>query len=125
MKIRMKISINGTFHNIDGGVKVGDVVDIDEQSAANYVASGYAEAIKPGGQLSEEHAVQQFSDEERAVLDTEIIGASNKPIPQPRTPRPPKVEPEPEPEPELEPKAVTKVDAPATKPGPRATRRTR
>lgn len=96
MKIKMKVSISGTFHNIDGGVRIGDVVDIDDQSAANYMEAGYAEAVNQDRRsFPEEHAVQGFSKEERAVLDTEIIGAaSSRPIPQPRAPRPPKAEAE-------------------------------
>jgi hypothetical protein len=96
VKIRLKISIAGTFHGIDGGVKVGDVVEVDDMSGANYVASGYAEEVKPG-RRSEEHALADMSAEEHAVLATEIIGASNKPVPQSRAPRPPKAEPKAEP----------------------------
>lgn len=91
MKIKMKMSVAGTFHNIDAGVVVGQVVDIDDAEAARYVALGYAEAVKPG-RLSEEHAIAALSNEERAVLSTEIVGASDKPVPQPKAPRPPKVE---------------------------------
>lgn len=91
MKIRMKMTVQGTFHNIDGGVKVGDVVDIDDAEAERYIALGYAEKANQGGR-TEEHAVQQFSEEERAVLATEVVGATHKAVPQPRV----KAEPKPE-----------------------------
>lgn len=120
MKIRMKIGISGTFHNIEQGVKVGDVVEVDDLSGANYIASGYAEAAPARGV---EHAVTEPSNEERAILSTEIIGASEKAVPQPRAPRPPKVQ---EPEPKLEPKAVTTKDVPTpTKRSPVPPRRPR
>ena len=98
MKIRMKMSVFGTFHNLDGGVKVGQVVDIDDAEAERYIALGYAEAANQG-RRSEEHAVAEFSEEERAVLSTEVVGASQKVIPQPRHPKP-----EPQAEPEVAPK---------------------
>lgn len=98
MKIKWKISVAGTVHNVDGGVTVGDVMEVDDSEAERYIALGYAEAANQG-RRSEEHAVQEFSKEERAVLDKEIIGASHGAVPQPRTPRPPQVEGEEEPEP--------------------------
>lgn len=45
MKIRMKIPVAGTFHNLTGGVKVGDVVDLDDENGARYCALGYAEPV--------------------------------------------------------------------------------
>ena len=100
----MKMSIAGTFWNDPEGVVVGQVVDIpNDVEAQRMIDLGYAEMANQG-RRTEEHAVQEFSHEERAVLDTEIVGASTKPIPQPRAPRPPKVEPEPEPKVEDKPK---------------------
>lgn len=87
MKIKWKVSISGTVYNHDGGVKPGDVMEISDAEADRVIALGQAEAVKPGGKLSEEHAVAAFSDEERAVLDRKIVGASAKPIPQPRAPK--------------------------------------
>lgn len=43
MKIRMLMDVEGTFHGQDGGVKRGDVVDVDKESADNYIKLGYAE----------------------------------------------------------------------------------
>lgn len=115
----MKMGVNGTFHNIEAGVVVGQVVDIEDAEAERYIALGYAEAVKPG-RLSEEHAVAALSNEERAVLSTEIVGASSKPIPQPRAPRPPQVE-LPKSNPELPNKAKSEPKAesePKPKPEP-------
>lgn len=44
MRIRMKAQITGTFHNRDGGVEVGDIVDVEDVHAARYITSGLAEA---------------------------------------------------------------------------------
>lgn len=65
MRIRMKQGVTGTFHSIDGGVEPGQVVDVDDVSAARYVKSGLAELI--GG------------TEENAVIDTEVESAVAKP----------------------------------------------
>lgn len=53
MRIRMKTGVTGTFHHIEGGVQVGQVVDVDDASAASYITSGLAEDAKN----VEEHAV--------------------------------------------------------------------
>lgn len=103
MKIKWKISLSGTVYNRDGGVKPGDVMEVDDAEAERVIALGQAEEVKPG-RKSVEHAVADLSTEERAVLDTGFIGASDKVIPQPRAPRPPKAEPEPEVAVEPEPK---------------------
>ena len=92
MRIRMKMSVAGTFHNLLEGVSVGQIVDVDDENGQRYIDLGYAELANQTGKASKvEHAVQ-LSNEERAVLDTEVVGASSKPVPQPRAPRPPKVE---------------------------------
>lgn len=100
MRIRLKITVAGTFHNLVEGVKVGDVVDIDDAEAERYIKLGYAELANQG---RVEHAVPK-SREERAVLDTEIVGASSKAVPQPRPPKP-----EPKPEPKVGPKPGASV----------------
>lgn len=125
MKIKWKIGVSGTVHNREGGVKVGDVMDLEDAEGERYIRLGYAEAVKPGGKLSEEHAVAAFSNEERAILDTEIVGATNKPIPQSKVAQARHDDPEPivltaDPEPEAE---VEKVEAEKPKPRP-APRRT-
>jgi hypothetical protein len=103
MRVRMKISIAGTFHGMVEGVTVGQVVDVQpDAEAERYIKLGYAELANQG-RRSEEHALADMSNEERAVLSTEIVGASSKPVPQPRAPRPPRVEPEPEVEPKPKP----------------------
>lgn len=65
MRIRLKQGVTGTFHNIDGGVEVGQVVDVDDVSAARYVKSGLAELV--GDTV------------ENAVIDTEVESAVVKP----------------------------------------------
>lgn len=103
MRIRWKMSIAGSVHNDPEGVTVGQVTDIQpDAEAERYIKLGYAELANQG-RRSEEHAVQSFSNEERAVLDTDIVGASDKAVPQPRAPRPPKAESEPEPKSEEKP----------------------
>lgn len=53
MRIRMKIPVNGVFHNLVEGVRVGDIVDVDDDNGARYIALGYAELADQRG---EEHA---------------------------------------------------------------------
>jgi hypothetical protein len=43
MKIRMKVDVHGTFHNMPGGARRGDIVDIDDDNALRYCALGYAQ----------------------------------------------------------------------------------
>lgn len=62
MKIRLLASITGTFHNIDGGLEVGDVVDVDDASAARYVKSALAERVG-----------KQPAEEESAVVEPENV----------------------------------------------------
>ena len=46
MRIKMKMDVAGSFHNIDGGVRAGQVVDVQpDEEAARYVALGYAEEV--------------------------------------------------------------------------------
>lgn len=89
MKIRMKLSVAGSFHNIDAGVKVGDVVDIEDAEAHRYVALGYAEAVvedkpKRPPEVKEERAVAPKA--ETAVTKTDVV---EKPAPKPAAPRGP------------------------------------
>lgn len=76
MKIRMKITISGTFHNIGGGVQRGDVVDVDEANAIRYCKLGYAEPVE---ERIEERAVVVPQVEERKQPDPE-------PEPEPEAP---------------------------------------
>lgn len=112
MKIKLKISVSGTFHNIDGGVVVGQVVEVPDAEGERYIALGYAEAVK-GGKLSEEHAVANFSKEERAVLDTDVVGASHGAVPNSKSAQARQDDPEPlvygEDEPEVEPAQAAEV----------------
>lgn len=45
MKIRLRRDITGTFHGIDGGLKRGDVVEVDDANGARYCKLGYAEPV--------------------------------------------------------------------------------
>jgi hypothetical protein len=45
VKIRMGMDVAGTFHGVDGGVKVGDVVDVDDENGARYCELGYATPV--------------------------------------------------------------------------------
>jgi hypothetical protein len=42
----MRISVTGSFHNIDGGVERGQVVDVDEPTAHRYIRNGIAEPVE-------------------------------------------------------------------------------
>jgi hypothetical protein len=64
MRIRLLQMITGSFHGVDGGVARGQVVDVDDVSAARYVKSGVAELVKGG----EEHAVIDDTGVESAVV---------------------------------------------------------
>lgn len=102
MRIRMKVSVAGTFHNLPEGVQRGDVVDIDDVEAARYIMLGYAERADQRG---EEHATVRSVAVEHAVM-------------------PKVVEPEPELDPEPEKPVYGETHppedapAPATKRGP-------
>jgi hypothetical protein len=65
MRIRLLQMITGSFHSIDGGVEVGQVVDVDDVSAARYIKNGLAE--KAGGTA------------ESAVIEPEVESAVVKP----------------------------------------------
>lgn len=73
MKIRWKVPVLGAVHNRDGGVKVGDVMDVDDGSAASYIAAGLAEAVRSHQGPAEEHAVASNVKEERAVVEAEVV----------------------------------------------------
>lgn len=98
MRIKLLVGFPGTFHNIGGGVKPGDVVEVDDFNGARYCKLGYAE---PVAETREERAVVT-PVEERAV----------KPEPKPEVVEVPEIKPEPELEPEVEPE-VDKDDADA------------
>jgi hypothetical protein len=63
VKIRLLQMITGSFHGVDGGVERGQVVDVDDVSAARYVKSGVAELVKD----VEEHAVIDEESESAVV----------------------------------------------------------
>jgi hypothetical protein len=48
MKIRMTISVPGTFHSVYKDVKRGDIVDIDDGNARRYLRLGYAQSDLKG-----------------------------------------------------------------------------
>jgi hypothetical protein len=62
----MRIDVAGAFHNVDAGVKRGDIVDVDDASAARYIALGYAEPV------------DDHPGEEAAVLEPETESAVAK-----------------------------------------------
>jgi hypothetical protein len=47
-KYRMLVSVEGTFHGLGGGVKRGDIVELDDASAKRYLAAGYIETNLKG-----------------------------------------------------------------------------
>lgn len=78
MRIRMKIPVSGTFHNLTDGVRVGDIVEVDDDSGASYVKLGYAEEVE---QPREERAVAPKTE-----TATKPTVEPEKPKPQ-RTPK--------------------------------------
>lgn len=64
MRIRILQMITGSFHGVDGGAEVGQVVDVDDFSAARYIKSGLAELVKG----TEESAVVEPDNVESAVV---------------------------------------------------------
>lgn len=83
-RIRMKISIAGTFWNLVEGVKVGDIVDMDNDAEAQRMISlGYAELANQGKperppEPKEERATAPKS--ETAVTKPKV---EEKPAPKP------------------------------------------
>jgi hypothetical protein len=45
-RIRLRTTVTGSFHGIEGGIERGQVVDVDDISAARYVKNGLAELVK-------------------------------------------------------------------------------
>ena len=43
MRIRMRQPVSGTFEGIDGGVAIGQIVDVPDDRAERYINSGLAE----------------------------------------------------------------------------------
>lgn len=73
MKIRMKMDVAGSFHGIDGGVRYGQVVDVQpDQEALRYIALNYAEAVGKAASKVE-HATSPKA--ETAALTTEQAAA--------------------------------------------------
>lgn len=81
MQVRMLIDVSGTFHNIDAGVRRGDVVDVDDATGARYMQHGIAE-----------HFDTDTGGEESAVLDT--AGAESAVVPPKRRGGRPKKQPD-------------------------------
>lgn len=74
----MKIEVHGGFHNNPDGVRIGDVVDVDDTEGARYCALGYAEPVVD---KREERAVPPKDEEQRE--ETPAVK------PQPRKPAQP------------------------------------
>ena len=62
MKIRWKIDVAGTVHGKIDGVRVGDVMEVDDENGADYCRLGYA---VPVVELKEERAVAPKSEERK------------------------------------------------------------
>jgi hypothetical protein len=76
MKIRMRQTITGTFHNIDAGVARGDIVDIDNDNANRYIKLGLAEPLdKPP---VEEHTTITSETVETAVPKPKTAGGRSR-----------------------------------------------
>jgi hypothetical protein len=75
--IRILQSITGSFHNIDGGVERGEIVDVEEVHALRYVKSGLAERVgkEPA---EEESAVVEPEKVESAVVKRTTRGRPKK-----------------------------------------------
>lgn len=68
MKIRwLGPAVAGTFHNVDGGVAIGEVVDVDDAEAKRYIDLGQAEKASK----KTETATPSDADVETAALDDE------------------------------------------------------
>jgi hypothetical protein len=67
MKIRMKMTVTGTFHGNPAGVRTGDVVEVDDENGQRYIDLGYAEPLR--SHPAEEHAVASKVKQERAVVE--------------------------------------------------------
>ena len=61
MKIRMLVPMPGTLHSIYENTQAGDIIDVDEVSAARYVAQGFAVGVDV--EPSEERAVVEVEAE--------------------------------------------------------------
>ncbi len=82
MKIRMLDGILGMFHGTYG-VKRGDIVEIDDENATRYIASGLATAVLKG------ELPQPYQDTEEAVaLRDEVNRKASAMVPEEARPRP-------------------------------------
>jgi hypothetical protein len=80
----MLIHITGTFHNIDGGVRPGDVVDVDDQSGINYCMSGYAEPVTKTAEKAvarEERVVEKVVAAEEELKGIEDVSYQHEDVP--------------------------------------------
>lgn len=77
MRIRMKEQITGAFHNRDGGVEVGEIVDVEDVHALRYINAGRAERVgkEPA---KEESAVVESENVESAVVKRTTRGRAKK-----------------------------------------------
>lgn len=63
MKIRMRMSVAGSFHGIEN-VQIGDLVDVPDDEGARYCKLGYAEPVTDN---REEKAARPDNSEKRAT----------------------------------------------------------
>lgn len=74
MKIRMLHGISGSFHGIDEGVAVGQVIDLEpEEEAKRYIKLGLAEAVT-------KKAAEQV--QEQTIVESKAVETA---IPKPKT----------------------------------------
>ncbi|ORW29196.1 hypothetical protein AWB91_24545 [Mycobacterium paraense] len=81
-KIRMLDSIGGQFHGL-WDVKRGDIVDIDDENAKRYIASGLATA-KLKGSLPQPYIDTEEAVELRAEVATTVAAMCHDPANDPR-----------------------------------------
>lgn len=77
MRIRLLQTVTGSFHNIDGGIPAGTVVDVDDDDAARYIKNGLA------APADDEHQAA-----ESAVLQPQTESTVAKPRGRKKTPPP-------------------------------------
>lgn len=78
MRIRMRVTVTGTFHNIDGGVQAGQIVDVDEASAKRYINMWPQPLAEPVDESVEENAVLDTPAETAVVTPRRGRGRPKK-----------------------------------------------
>lgn len=68
MKIKMRREVHGLFHGLDG-VRVGDVVEVDDANGARYCSLGYAEPVADRGKV--EQATAPRAEQRKVAAKTE------------------------------------------------------